>query len=169
MDAPWINKAHITQILKFQYAKCVGNCEKKHILKQHIYPICNLWPLKENDTFLHLLSCCTNQHKNWHNKVVHVVHPTTVCFIPIHNKLNNKTHTISRQHDFLPSSCYLPRCTCSAELRMDMLCILGTSPLDQSPLHQTLTLSQILEVRYFNDRFPQDATRRLEKYNTLLT
>lgn len=81
-------------------------CPRK---KKNISLLCNLCPLKRNDTCLHLLSCCINKHinnpkTNRHNKQCMLVdtlltHPTTICFTLINvDNLSNKN---TRQHYIL--------------------------------------------------------------------
>lgn len=117
-----------------------GNYHKKnHVLKQDISP------LQENDTCLHLLSCCTNQHENnlytnKRNKVVHTLAatlmapPTTRCFTLI-NASKTNDHTLENLvlSWLLPCTCYLPRCKFPAKLRLDILSILGTIPTSKPP------------------------------------
>ena len=61
-DALWNTSTQITQTLKDRYGRYLENYQKKHILKQNISPTCSLCASHQNDTCLHLLSCCTNRH-----------------------------------------------------------------------------------------------------------
>lgn len=81
-----------------------------HILKRYIIPQCNLCPLQENDTCLHLPSYCTSQNinnlcTNKHNEAVHtpastlMVYPTTRCFTLIKaGKIKDQTFEIQCPH-----------------------------------------------------------------------
>ena len=144
-DAPWIVVAQITQVLKFRYSRYLSNYRIKHAFKQDMSPICNLCPLKEDDTCLHLLSCCTNRHRNnlhtnQYNKVVHalannlLVHPTTRWFTIINvSKYMNWNPNNNVPSWLLPRTCYLPRCTCPSWLQPCILCILHTTPATHPP------------------------------------
>ena len=115
----------------------------KHILKQDISPLCNLCPLKQNDNYLHLLSCCTNKHINnlytsQHNKAIHTYsqHTTSTLYhklLQTHKCGNtqqmNTKNTIPSW--LLSCSCYLP--WLPARLRPNILCIHGATPTAKPP------------------------------------
>lgn len=123
----------------------MGNYLKKHAFKHDISPLCNLNPLRENNTCLHLLSCCTNTRinnlcTNRHNDALHAIaqtllaHPTTRYFIFINaGKIKDKPPNNTIPTRLLPCSCYLPTCKCLATLRPYILCLLGTTTTHKSP------------------------------------
>ena len=115
------------QVLKFFDLEIMwGDYYKKHGFKQDISPLCNLSILKDNDTCLHLLPCCTNKHINnlctsWHDKVMHAIaqtpstHPTTRYFTLITvGHIKDKPPENAIPSWLLPCLCYLPRCNCLA-------------------------------------------------------
>ena len=113
--------------------------EKTHPQTRHLSP-CNLiYLLKQYDTCLHLPSCYTNKHinnlhTNRHNKTIHtlantlMIHLTARCLTLI-NLGSNKNKTPYYSIPSWP----LPHCKCRAQLHVDMLCILGTTPIGQPP------------------------------------
>lgn len=110
----------------FQYGRYLGNYYIKHVLRLDISPLCNLCITRQNDNYLHLLSCCKNKHinnfcTNQHNKAVHALAQTLLaylmkrCYTIINAiKLNNHTPDNTIPSWLLSCIYFLPNCTCSA-------------------------------------------------------
>ena len=135
-------------------------------------------PLKQNNTCLHLHSCCTNKHiSNLHtsqnNKDAHakantlLAHPTTRYFTLINaGKLNKQTPDNTIPSCLLPCSCYLPRCKCPTQLHPDILCTLGATPMAKPSFSPNPNLQfQLFEFTYYNNRFPLETTTRNTPYS----
>lgn len=122
-----------------QHLKCacifLKNWIEEQCSKQDISPICNLCCLKQDDTYLHLLSCCTNKHindlrTNTHNKAIHALADTLLAHLTIRgftvinaSKFNNKILDNTLPSWLFSCTCYLPRCKCLARLQHYILCV----------------------------------------------
>lgn len=112
------------------------DCCRKNIFWSTLYPNSNCSLCSNNviDAWPHLLFTCSNLHikglpKARHNKVMHqITHSlqsnkhTRCC------TLSNASNQNSRPQDItIPQR--LLQCTCLAELKLDILCVLG-APID---------------------------------------
>lgn len=161
----------------------MGNYCEKHVFKHVTRDFLTMYPFstRENDTCLHLLSCCTIKYINnlctsQHNKVVHEIaqtllaRPTTRCFALINvGHIKDKLQGNVIPSWLLPCSCYLPRCSCLAIFCPDMVCLLGTTLSEKPSFAPQPNLKvELIGFTYRTDRFSQIVTSRtLEKYVTL--
>ena len=147
--SPRISNAQSTQTLKFTYGRYLGNYWKHKILNTNNSRRCTRCRLDQNDTCLHLLSCCTNKHindllTNWHDNAFHAIvdklsaPPHTRHFTPLHAGTQHQWQPQNTLPTWsLPSYCFLFKCKCLAKLRHDTLCIKGKSPTYSTPFIPT--------------------------------
>lgn len=77
----------------------MGNQHKHQIPNPNLSPMCTLWRLNQNDTCLHLLSCCINIYINTlHTNSPHFIrHPPLptyyiILHLLIHANIHNNQH-----------------------------------------------------------------------------
>lgn len=142
-------------------------------------PLCNPCPSCQNDTCLHLRSCCKNKHinnllTNRHNEVAHALaniiltHPKTCYFT-----LKNASITPNRiPNNTIPSwlllcTWYLPKYKCPSRLWPNTFCVLRSPTQSQTPLAQSTPKIPNLWHTAMTVSTWKPPTKKLNKYALL--
>ena len=177
-NIPQTTDPQTTQLLKLRFVQYVGN-HKKNLLWRHMHtnPNWTLCQIKDEDTWLHLLSLWTInflRHKNrkthWHCppthqptkiKCIHTRHLTLIFASNQHGNYQNNTIPPW----LLSCTCNTAQCECLAKLRPEIVYIQDATYEQNGPLILDLTIRIIKFTFTHNDQAVQT---KEDKYNPLI-